>query len=861
MRTTSNHTPAADRGVSELVGVVLLFGIVIAGSTMIFVSGTAVTEDVREQSRTDTAASAFAELDSNVQSLAQKRGSNREAVALGAVDPNDAEIRDTGEIRIRVNGNSACTATLDLSALEYSDADGTTLAYEGGAIWKQTKAGLITQKSPELGYHQGSLQLQVVRIDGAVADDDLSIEYDRSASERVTRGVHQDLFAESSCRRPTQLSVSVTSDYHEGWQRHLERSLPDTATVTETGPRTVTAELPIDADYDVIDFEGAGPGTVVDPGSGDDHFVLGPGPAGYDASSVTDGDGPDYAGTVTYLGGEHAAVGTDTVAENEAVRQAITVEYTETVDVDVTGTALVEVTNREWRWNNTTENLPPLEVSFVLDESGSMARYVDGSYGTKLDKARAATRTFLDVLDESERHRVSLLGYDRGYGSPTLYQPFTENQRRLDAQLRRLSASGGTDIPSAIEASAFQFRTDGADGHNKVMVVLTDGRDGSGRDPAAVARRVIPDDVTVYTIGVGDDVNDRVLRQVAAAGDSESRYISVADPTELDGVFEEIAKDETTNPNKEWSNETELVRVPLSAVGEDSVTVSRTIPPATDVWPGDTVTVSGTATASDEFTEERTVTVHRTVSGPNGTTAIDVTETVDVEFSGRREASVEGEVAVPESRTEVVEREREIPVVTYPSLSLSLSNGTDTVDLWGGSNVNAFAGGVEPGAYTNFWGDEAAAIAFSPLVRSCTDHSRTGETVEHGGTAYAGTTCSSYGSGSAGSTTVHLFANQSEIGVPASADWQSDLTGLLSVDGTQYYRYDDGDLQAWNLDSNQLLVLVEAPDSGGRDANNAVLLVEVGQSTTESSGEHLVNVQVTSVSARTGSADADDDDD
>jgi len=855
MSDTSNHTPRGDRGVSELVGVVLLFGIVIAGSAMIFVSGTAVSDDVRAEGRVDAASSTFSELDRSVQSLAQQRGNEREAISLGAVNPNDAEIRDTGEMTLRIDGNTDCTATMPLSALEYSDDGGTTIAYEGGAIWEDTESGLVTEKAPELGFRDGSLQLQVVRIDGAVEDDDVTVDYDRAESIDETEDVRDDLFATEECTRPETLTVSVTSDYYRGWERHFDAEFGESNVNANPASGTVTAEVDLDVEYPVVDVPGSGPGEIVS--SGDDQVLeLGP--------STPSDDGPEYAGTVTFLGAEHATYGEDTVTEDEEVPVEYTAEYTETVDVDMEGTAAVEVTDREWEWNNTTEDVPPLEVSFVIDESGSMSWYPPGSSDTKLEKAREATRTFLDVMSADEGHRASLIGYDYGYGSPAVYEPFTQDQDAVEDALWELYADGSTDIPSAIEASVDQFEADGTDERNQVLLLLTDGQDKSDRDPVTVAQNEIPDDVTVYTIGVGDDVKDEVLEDVAAAGDADSEYIKVEDPDDLESTFEEIAEDETTIPNKEWTNATVTRTVDVTATGEDAgsdeITVSRTVPAEADVEVGDEITVSGTKTAEASDVQERTVTVEREISGPNGTVTKPVTETVEVAFEGSEAKTIStDEHEVTAERTETEDTERDVPVVSWPSVSMSLSNDTDTIDLWSGANVNAPGDSVAPGDYENFWMDDGGSVSFEPSVRSCTDYARTGETVTDGGTEYTQTTCDAYGPGGSGSTDVLMFANGDEIDVPGSADWQTPLSEMLTVDGTRYFETTGGRMTAANLDSNQWLVVVERADAGGTDANNAVLLVELGASD-DMTGTHLVNVEVTAVAARSDDADADDDD-
>jgi Mg-chelatase subunit ChlD len=858
MSNTSNHTRREDRGVSELVGVVLLFGIVIAGSAMIFVSGTAVSEDVRAEGRVDAASSTFAEMDRSVQSLAQQRGNEGDTVSLGAVNPNEAEIRDTGEMTLQIDRKSACTATMELSALEYNDDGGTTIAYEGGAIWERTDAGLVTEKAPELGFRDGSLQLQVVRIDGAVEDDDMTVNYDRAESISETEDVRDDLFATQNCARPETLTLSVTSDYYQGWARHLESEFGESNVNVNTASQTVTAEVDLDVDYPVVDVPGPGPGEIVSAG-GDQILDLGASTL-YSGGATGSADGPEYAGTVTFLGAEHATYDTDTVTEDEEVTVEYTAEYSETVDVEMSGTAAVQVTNRQWEWDNITEDVPPLEVSFVIDESGSMADPVARErwrYITKLDRAQDATRTFLDVMSDDEGHRASLIGYD---DDTRVLQGFTEDQDAVEDRIDYLNAGDSTDIPSAIEASVEQFEDGSTEDRNQVMVLLTDGQDKSDRDPVTVAQNRIPDDVTVYTIGVGNDVNDDVLRRVAAAGDEGSEYIKVEDPDELESVFEEIAKDETTIPNKAWTEETVTRTVPVTETGEDEITVQRTIPASADVDEGDTVTVSGSAMASDSTTVERTVTVEREISGPNGTTTKPVTATVEVEVSGSEETSISGEHEVTEDRTETVENERDVPVVTWPSVSMSLSNESDTIDLWSGANVNAPSDSVEPGDYENFWVDEGGSVSFESTVRSCTAHSRTGETVTDGGTEYTQTECNAYGPGGGGSSTVKMFANGDEITVPGSASWQTPLSEMLTVGGTQYFETTDGTTTAANLDSNQWLVVVERPDAGSTDANNVVLLVELGESD-DMTGKHLVNVEVTAVSAQSADADADDDDD
>ncbi|NHN41217.1 VWA domain-containing protein [Halorubellus sp. JP-L1] len=893
MSNATNHTPPADRGVSELVGVVVLFGIVVAGSAMIFVSGTAVTDDVRAEGRVDAAETAFVQMDSSVQSLAQNRGSSREAVSIGTVDPNRAEVRDTGRIQVQINEESACTATMDLSAIEYRDEGGTTIAYEGGAVWKRTDAGVVAQKPPEFGYQDGSLQLEVVRIDGSVEDDDVRIDYDRATSLDETEAVHDQLFATPRCSRPRNVTITVTSDYHEGWQDHLESQLPASATVATTGSETVRAQIPLDVEYDVIDLPGSGPGEVVDTANGDGIEV------------AADGTGPAspsvYPGTMTFLGSSNAALESyttnETTWDNETVPQNVTVWANETVPVTVDESVTFTVNDTEYYWDNETTTVwnnttvrkrvngtPPLEVSFVLDESGSMQN--DG----KMEQARDATRSFLSVMKVDQGHRVSVTGYDYcseevyseyygqwtcGYGATeldvTTYQSFTTNQSAASGALSELQVGGGTPIPQAIEQASDEFRASGNESNNQVLVLLTDGKDDDGAPyPYETAQEEVPANVTIYTIGVGDDVNDEVLENVATTGDGDGEYIPVTDAGELDDVFSSIARNETTeivhynnsttvvDPNKEKRTVQRNVTVEPSETLSKDVNVSRTVGADEPYGVGDAVWVNATRTVADGETVVVNRTLNRTIEHVNGTEVVPVAVSREVTLDGSRTVTVNESVTLGEERTELentssTETTTHEIVVRRPT-TLSTTYNDSSHSLWGGRNLNALDPAVDRGSFSNVVVEEDSTLQFLPSMHACADNTTHDEQISIGGTDHNLTTCTSTGSEVDLDEEVSVYTNGETLPAGSAPDWQASLREMLTVDGTHYYADEDGTLVASNLSSNQAIVVVEASDAAGRDSNNVVLLVELGQST-ETSSEHLVSVEVTSVSAS-----SDDDD-
>ncbi|MFC6955431.1 vWA domain-containing protein [Halorubellus litoreus] len=906
MSNTSNHNQRDDRGVSELVGVVLLFGIVIAGSAMIFVSGTAVTDDVRAEGRVDAASSALVEMDSSVQSLAQRRGNNQEAVSMGAVDPNKAEISDTGQIELEINGE--CSATMQLSALEYNDDGGSTIAYEGGAIWKDTDAGLVTQKAPELGFQDGALQLQVVQIEGSVEDDEMRIDYDRTESIDKTEEIQEALFEpsdpSSNCDRPESLSITVTSDdYYRGWADHLESEFGASNVNVDEDAQTVTVDsIDLDVEYDVIDLPGSA-GSVVSTPSGEG--IQMPVTSPLYAGVTPPGDVVEYSGTVTFLGSMNANLHEYTSEEetwdNETVVDDVTLWANKSVQLPLDGSVDVQVNDTEFYWDNRTKTVwnnttvrkrvngtPPLEVSFVLDESGSM------QWNDKMGKARDATREFLSVMKDDQGHRVNVVGYD--YCSQEVYsnwwdqwrcadveldvntyQEFTTNQSAADAALSELQVGGGTPIPQAIEHASDEFRADGNASNNQVLILLTDGKDEDGAPyPYETAQEEIPDDVTVYTIGVGDDVNANVLENVATTGDGEGEYIPVSDTDELDSVFSAIARNETTevihineSTNKTISVKkqrtvTRNVTIPLDegSVRRD-VNVSRYLSNPEDFEVGDTVWVNGTRTVAAGESVSLQTSVNRTIEYANGTVEVEpVLVSRLVELSASRDVTVNESVVLGEEHTrwenESVTTETTHNIVLRRPTTIEATYNSSH-DLWSGENVNAYTGGVERGAYSNIVVEEGSTLQFTPESYECEANTTHDEQVEIGGTDHNLTTCTSYGSTPANlDHEVQIYTNGETLPSASAPSWQMSLESMLTLDGRQYYERQGGDLVASNLSSNQAIVVVESDDEAGRDNNNVVMLVELGESD-ETTGKHLVNVEVTAVSAQSGDADDDDD--
>lgn len=249
-----------DRGVSEVVGIVLLFGLVTVGIGILFLSGTALQDQINDQTRLRTMEVTMSELDSKLSTLVYRQDVNLTSLDLPTPqDRGRMEVREgVSAVSVSLNGKRGCTHSVEMGTIAYVDPSGTELVYEAGAIWKvpSDEAGaavpsrVLQVQQPSLQYDGVNVSMTVPKVEGEFATSG-GIE----AVKDVNRSVHrseemeyQALFnnvTDDECWRlnrsdapavhspggvapvvlpeRVRLYINVTSPYHAAWERHLER--------------------------------------------------------------------------------------------------------------------------------------------------------------------------------------------------------------------------------------------------------------------------------------------------------------------------------------------------------------------------------------------------------------------------------------------------------------------------------------------------------------------------------------------------------------------------------------------------------------------------------------------------------------
>lgn len=151
------------------------------------------------------------------------------------------------------------------------------------------------------------------------------------------------------------------------------------------------------------------------------------------------------------------------------------------------------------------------KILFVIDHSGSMSEDSGG-----VSKQMAAMRGVAASVPElNPQDEVGIMSFD---SMPTWVLPFTPAGRvdEIRQALQSVPEGGGTDMSKAIEEVLRGF---GEVGPNKRhAVVLTDGLTPDA-DFRGLSARLKLNGISVSTIGIGEEVNERLLRDIAEWND------------------------------------------------------------------------------------------------------------------------------------------------------------------------------------------------------------------------------------------------------------------------------------------------------------------------------------------------------
>jgi len=191
---------------------------------------------------------------------------------------------------------------------------------------------------------------------------------------------------------------------------------------------------------------------------------------------------------------------------------------------------------------------PPLNLSLVLDRSGSMEDR------GKIEFLRHAAKFAVDRLDSADH--LSIVEYDDQISVMLPSQPVADKEK-IKAMIDALTPRNSTNLTGGMMRGVEEVKTEIAqmprtDALNRV-VLLSDGLANTGvTDPAeikALVRQAKSDGVRISAMGLGRDYDEDLMQMIAEHGGGRYYYIEHPSQTsrifeqELDTLFTTVAKD------------------------------------------------------------------------------------------------------------------------------------------------------------------------------------------------------------------------------------------------------------------------------------------------------------------------------
>jgi hypothetical protein len=176
------------------------------------------------------------------------------------------------------------------------------------------------------------------------------------------------------------------------------------------------------------------------------------------------------------------------------------------------------------------EELPPMNLAFVIDKSGSMNQQ------DKMEWVKEAFYIFIEKVRDKDF--VSLIYFDNEAKTvfPSTQMDSSVNRQRFKDKVYRVWPSGGTNLMAGIKLGYKEVLSNYREEYVNRVLVLSDGQaTTSTAGLFEMAESYKKMGINVSTIGVGKDFDLELMRTLSHRGGGSSRFIS--DREEMEKTF------------------------------------------------------------------------------------------------------------------------------------------------------------------------------------------------------------------------------------------------------------------------------------------------------------------------------------
>ncbi len=178
------------------------------------------------------------------------------------------------------------------------------------------------------------------------------------------------------------------------------------------------------------------------------------------------------------------------------------------------------------------EDLPPMNLAFVIDHSGSMAdaeklTWVKDAFDIFIDKVRSVDYVSLVIFDNQAKVVF-----------PATKMNSNQKRQQFKRAVHAIRPLGSTNIRAGLQLGCLEVVKNLNREYTNRVLFLSDGQDTCGnshQDILGVAQQFYAQGVTISTIGVGQSFDLDLMVKMARLGGGSSRFI--ADREEMEECF------------------------------------------------------------------------------------------------------------------------------------------------------------------------------------------------------------------------------------------------------------------------------------------------------------------------------------
>ena len=155
--------PTDTRGVSEIVGFILVFSLVVGTITLVYASGISGLDDTRDAERITNAERAFDVLANNFQQMGRGEAPNRATEIKLA----EAQLSTSTKREVSISADGVDPAVANSSTIRYNPGTDTSIVYENGAVIRVDNGNAIMLEEPDFLFNDSNVVVRYIEPQGS----------------------------------------------------------------------------------------------------------------------------------------------------------------------------------------------------------------------------------------------------------------------------------------------------------------------------------------------------------------------------------------------------------------------------------------------------------------------------------------------------------------------------------------------------------------------------------------------------------------------------------------------------------------------------------------------------------------------